>query len=311
MKHFALALAMTAGITASLVTAAGAGTFGPLVEAGELATRLETAEPVLLDIRNAGYEKGHADGALYAPYRMFRGPEDNPGGLVDIKKLEAELEELGLEPDLPVVILSEGKTDTDFGAAARVYWTLKSTGFTDLSILNGGLQAWKAAGLPVNSDVESAFPSELDLSFDHTWLATTADVAAVTEGEAEAVLVDARPADFFNGKKAHDAASRPGTLPGATNHVYTSFFDKGSPAMSSAIDPKALKASLGIEEGKDTVSFCNTGHWAATHWFAVSELAGVKNAKLYAGSMVEYSKSGHEMANTPGLVENLIRQIIN
>lgn len=310
MKHFALALAMAAG----LATSAHAATFGPLVEAPELSASLETAQPVLLDIRNAGYEDGHADGALFAPYRMFRGPAENPGGLVDVEKLEAELEELGLEQDTPIVILSEGKTDTDFGAAARVYWTLKSTGFTDLSILNGGLTAWRAAGLPVNKTTESAMPSDLELTFDTTWLATTADVAAVAAGEKEALLVDARPADFFNGKKAHDAAKRPGTLPTATNHAYTTFFDKGSPAMSTAIDPAALKATLGVQDGKDTVSFCNTGHWAATHWFAVSELAGVKNAKLYPGSMVEYSNTGYEMANTPGLLENLliqIKQIIN
>ncbi|WP_208977904.1 rhodanese-like domain-containing protein [Labrenzia sp. 011] len=305
MKHVALALAMATG----LATSALADTYGPLVEAAELSATLDTAQPILLDIRNAGYEESHADGALFAPYRMFRGPEENPGGLVDLEKLEAELEELGLEQDSPIVILSEGKSDTDFGAAARVYWTLKSTGFTDLSILNGGLTSWRAAGLPVNKTVESAMPSELDLTFDDTWLATTADVAAVANGEKDALLVDARPADFFNGKKAHEAAARPGTLPTATNHSYTSFFDKGSPAMSTAIDPAALKASLGVQDGKDTVSFCNTGHWAATHWFAVSELAGVENAKLYPGSMVEYSNAGYEMANTPTLFENLILQI--
>jgi thiosulfate/3-mercaptopyruvate sulfurtransferase len=307
MKQFVLGLAIAAG----LATAASAASYGPLVEADKLAATLDTVEPVLLDIRNDGYQEGHADGALYAPYRMFRGPEDNPGGLVDVEKLEAELEELGLEQDTPIVILSEGKTDTDFGSAARVYWTLKSTGFTDLAILNGGLAAWKAAGLPVNKTVESAMPSDLELTFSDDWLATTGDVAAVTAGEADAVLVDVRPADFYNGDKAHDAADRPGTLPTATNHVYTSFFDKGSPAISTKIDPEALKATLGVKDGRDTVSFCNTGHWAATHWFAVSELAGVKNAKLYAGSMVEYSKSGNEMANTPGLFRNLLNQILN
>ncbi|MEO9773277.1 rhodanese-like domain-containing protein [Roseibium sp.] len=310
MKHFALALAMAAG----LATSAQAATYGPLVEASDLSASLETTQPVLLDIRNAGYEDGHADGALFAPYRMFRGPAENPGGLVDVEKLEAELEELGLEQDAPIVILSEGKTDTDFGAAARVYWTLKSTGFTDLSILNGGLTSWRAAGLPINKTVESAMPSDLELTFDDTWLATTADVAAVAVGEKDALLVDARPAAFYNGEKAHAAAARPGTLPTATNHAYTTFFEKDSPAMSTAIDPAALKATLGVRDGKDTVSFCNTGHWAATHWFAVSELAGVENAKLYPGSMVEYSNAGYEMANTPGLFENLliqIKQIIN
>lgn len=297
MKRFALAIAIATG----LATTAAADTFGPLVDADTLSAALDSEMPILLDIRNAGYDDGHAEGALYAPYRMFRGPDNNPGALFDIEKLEAELEELGLEQDLPIVILSEGKTDTDFGSAARVYWTLKSTGFEDLSILNGGLTAWKAAGLPISTATESAFPSELDLTLDTTWLATTADVAAVVAGEAEALLVDARPSEFFSGKEAHEAAARPGTLPGAINYAYTAFFADKSPKISTNIDAEALKASLKLAAGKPTVSFCNTGHWAASHWFAVSELAGVPNAKLYAGSMVEYSQSGNEMANTPAV----------
>jgi len=296
MKQFVLALALSAGLAVPAI----AGTFGPLVEADELAAALDSAEPVLLDIRNAGYEQGHAEGALFAPYRMFRGPESNPGALIDLEKFEAELEELGLEQDTPIVILAEGKTDTDFGSAARVYWTLKSTGFTDLTILNGGLEAWKAAGLPVDATVESAFPSELDLSFDPTWLATTADVAAVASGESGALLVDARPAEFYTGKEKHELAARPGTVPGAISHAYTAFFENGAAKMSSEFDPEALKARLGVEGDRETVFFCNTGHWAASEWFAASEVAGIANTKLYAGSVVEYSNAGYELESTPG-----------
>ncbi|MEP3045598.1 MAG: rhodanese-like domain-containing protein [Roseibium sp.] len=307
MKRLASILAIAIG----LATSAGASTFGPLVSAADLSAALETEDAILLDIRNKGYEDGHVEGALFAPYRLFRGPDENPGELVDVKRLEMSFEDLGLEYDLPIVIISAGKTDTDFGSAARVYWTLKSTGFTDLSILNGGQASWKAAGLPINKTVESNFSSDLDLVFDTTWLATTGDVAAVVDGEAKALLVDSRPAAFYNGDKAHEVARQPGTVPTAINHSYLAFFEKGSPAISPIADPAALKATLGVKEGTDTVSFCNTGHWAATHWFALSELAGVENAKLYAGSMVEYSNTGHDMANTPGLLRNLISQIIN
>lgn len=155
----------------------------------ELAASIDDVQPILIDIRNDGYAEAHVDGAHWAPYRMFRGPEENPGALVDVTALEGNLEQLGLEYDLPIVIITEGKTDTDFGAAARVYWTLKSTGFTDLSILNGGQAAWAAAGLPINATVESSIPSELDLTFSHEWLAETSDVEAVTTGAAQAILV--------------------------------------------------------------------------------------------------------------------------
>jgi thiosulfate/3-mercaptopyruvate sulfurtransferase len=292
-----------------IATAPLAATFGPLVEANDLAGALDREQPILLDIRNAGYEDSHVDGALWAPYKLFRGTKDNPGGLVDLAVLEKHLERLGLEQDAPIVIISEGNTDTDFGAAARVYWTLKSTGFRDLSILNGGRIAWRDAKFPLNNTPETGVPSQLDLKFNTTWLADTDQVASVVKGEISGLLVDARLPEFFAGDKAHGAAKRPGTLPGAVNQSYTTFFENGAAAISAPTDVSALKASLGIDGDDQVISFCNTGHWAATHWFALSELANVKNAKLYAGSMVEYSNADLPMQNTPGVFKNLLRQI--
>lgn len=292
-----------------IATAPFAATFGPLVEANELANALNEKQPVLLDIRNDGYADSHVDGALWAPYKLFRGTKDNPGGLMDLAALEEHLEKLGLEQDEPIVVISEGNTDTDFGAAARVYWTLKSTGFTDLSILNGGRIAWRDANLPLNNTPETAVPSQLDLEFDTTWLADTQHVSSVVKGETSGLLVDARLPEFFAGDKAHGAAKRPGTLPGAINQSYATFFENGAAAISTPTDVSALKASLGIKGNEEVISFCNTGHWAATHWFALSELANVENAKLYAGSMVEYSNADLPMENTPGVLKNLLRQI--
>ena len=292
-----------------IATAPLAATFGPLVEANDLANALDAKQPVLLDIRNDGYADSHVDGALWAPYKLFRGTKDNPGGLMDLAVLEEHLEKLGLEQDEPIVIISEGNTDTDFGAAARVYWTLKSTGFTDLSILNGGRIAWRDANLPLNNTPEIAVPSQLNLEFDTTWLADTQHVSSVVKGENSGLLVDARLPEFFAGDKAHGAAKRPGTLPGAINQSYATFFENGAAAISTPTDISALKASLGIKGDEEVISFCNTGHWAATHWFALSELANVGNAKLYAGSMVEYSNADLPMENTPGVFKNLLRQI--
>jgi thiosulfate/3-mercaptopyruvate sulfurtransferase len=76
-----------------IATAPLAATFGPLVEADDLANALDTKQPVLLDIRNDGYADSHVDGALWAPYKLFRGTKDNPGGLMDLAVLEEHLRE--------------------------------------------------------------------------------------------------------------------------------------------------------------------------------------------------------------------------
>jgi thiosulfate/3-mercaptopyruvate sulfurtransferase len=79
--------------------------------------------------------------------------------------------------------------------------------------------------------------------------------------------------------------------------------------MAGITDIATLAKDLGIDNGDEVVSFCNTGHWAATNWFALSEVAGLDNIKLYPGSMVEYSNLDLPMENTPGLLKNLVKSI--
>jgi thiosulfate/3-mercaptopyruvate sulfurtransferase len=240
---------------------------------------------------------------------LFRGPKINPGQLPDVKTLEQRFESLGLELDRPIVVVSEGANDSDFGAAARVFWTLKSSGFTDLTILNGGKQAWEVAGYPIGKINVKPQVTELNITFNQKWTATTEQVVSVTKGKIDSLLLDARPASFYAGEKSHGAAARPGTLPGAKNYYYASFFDSGVAAISSAIDVASLKSTLGIEDQQEIVSFCNTGHWAATNWFALSEIAGIENVKLYPGSMVEYSSLDLPMENSPGVLKNFLNKI--
>ncbi|RWR04857.1 sulfurtransferase [Paenirhodobacter populi] len=303
MKQILLALA----VAFAAVSPLGARTFGPLVTPTEI--EAAAPAPIILDTRGPAYEQGHIPGAISAPYGLFRGPAENPGALVPLDELQSRLRTLGLTKDRPIVIVHQGKDDSDFGSAARVYWTLKSSGFTDLSILNGGMNAWLAAGLPVETEKVVPVPSDVTITFSDEWLATTDDVAKIIEGKETAQLIDARPAPFFEGKQAHEVASRPGTLPGAESVPHSQFFVGGSPAIGGETTAKDVAAKLGLKQGEEVVSFCNTGHWAATDWFALSELAGVPDVKLYPDSMVGYSQTDLPMQNTPGLWQNLKRQL--
>ncbi|QCO54964.1 sulfurtransferase [Pseudorhodobacter turbinis] len=302
-------LSSLTGLAMFCATTALAGDFGPLIMPADLAAGT-VPEAVILDIRPKGFEAGHIAGAVSAPYGLFRGPKSNPGAVPPVADLERAYETLGLELDRPVVIVSQGDTDSDFGSAARVYWTLKSSGFTELAVLNGGATAWVNAGLPLSTQAATPVPTELAITWDNTWTADTAEVTAVVAGTEQATLVDSRPGSFFNGKKMHDAADRPGTLPGAMNLPHTDFFRPGATAINADPDLEALRAKLGGTSNTPVVAFCNTGHWAATDWFALSEVAGIDNVKLYAGSMVEYSQTDGEMANQPGLIAHLFNQLL-
>ena len=128
------------------------------------------------------------------------------------------------------------------------------------------------------------------------------------KGEDNDRLIDARPEAFYRGKKQHPAAARPGTLPGSDYFAHSKWFDGGGFIIDESA-AQALASSNGFKKEDPLVSFCNTGHWAATNWFALSELGGIEAVKLYPESMVGWSHAKLPMANTPGLLENLLNKI--
>ena len=78
-----------------------------------------------------------------------------------------------------------------------------------------------------------------------------------------------------------------GHIPGAVNVDSATFYD----AKTNRLKPQAELASLAASAVPlgPTVAYCNTGHWAATDWFVLSEVLGRKDVKLYYGSMVDWT----------------------
>ncbi len=291
---------------------------GPVISPAELADELQNNPPLILDIRSlkapegkeevGTYTAGHIPGAVSAPYGRFRGPRENPGQLLTEGELTSLFQELGITHDRHVVVVHQGNSISNFGAAARVYWTLKSAGLESLSLLNGGVDGWTEAGLELSTEPVEPSPSTIEVSFSDQWLAEAKDIEAVISGSDEALLVDARTEEFWLGDKSHPAAARPGTIPGSINFVHSSWFG-GSNSIPDSASVLDLAGEQGFTSAPKIVSFCNTGHWAATNWFALSEVAGLDNVKLYAESMVGWSNAGNEMDNVPGAFSNLLKRV--
>lgn len=310
-----LTLAACAALAATALHAA------PLMDAAELAGRLSSPQLRIIDVRDGKdpasgktpFEAGHVPGSASAPYAQWRGPADNPGRPPEAARLTELVQRLGLTRDTDVVLVYEGRDATDFGAAARVYWTLKAAGFTKLSILNGGIRAWRAAGRPLSTDPVAVAPSSLTVKIDPKYIATREDVERVVSGGSRATLVDARPKDFFEGAAKHGAARTAGTIQGARNVEHDSWFAKGSAAMLPPDEVRKVAQQKGLTVSgaadTDTIAFCNTGHWAATNWFVQSEILGDARAKLYPESMVDWSRAGLPMANVPNRLKQLLNEM--
>lgn len=293
--------------TAALTAAHAAWAAQPLLTPAELQPMLQQSNLRVLDIRDPkSFDTGHIVGAVNAPYGKWRGPAANPGELPDQDKLVKLVQSLGLTPATHAVVVSSGADATDFGATARVYWTLKSLGLTELSIVNGGMKAWQSSGQQTSQAVAKVAPSNYAPTFDAQWLATRADVRQHLD-LSNAALVDSRPDAFYQGKTRAPAAKLSGTLPGAQQLDFNQWFEPGTSLFVNADKAKQIAAQIQREDGKDTIAFCNTGHWAATDWFGLSEMAGLPAVKLYAGSMVDWTQSSDApaMANQPSRAESL------
>ncbi len=268
-----------------------------LVSPSELVEVIEAEAPIIIDVRGAkDYASGHLPGAMNLPYPAWRGPAKNPGQLISDSALTRLLSGSGITPDVPVIVTYPGQGTTEFGAAARVYWTLKSAGVERIAILNGGIASWKAAGFELSTDLVVGTPTDEVFSFSDDWKIEREDVQAVIDGTTDAILVDARPDAFFEGRKKHKAAAKAGTLAGAVNLFYETWF--GDALLNTNRDAvRAGLAEAGIDTSKPIVSFCNTGHWAATNWFVLSEVGEIEGVKLYPESMVGWTGAGGPVAH--------------
>jgi thiosulfate/3-mercaptopyruvate sulfurtransferase len=292
--------------TAALVFSVStqATTLTQVIDSFTLTDLLDNNEVKVLEIRSdeKEYLKQHIPSSVYIPYSEFRGPKQNPGQLPELNKLAKALGSQGIDTSDSVVIVHDGVTTTDFGAAARVYWTLKSVGFDSLAILNGGFRAYQKDGFELASGQTEVSPVAPQLAFNSAWYADTAEVEKQVAGQGSARLLDARLDDFYAGKAWHDAAARPGILPGADQFAFEAFFDKNTPLLKHANEVQSIVADNELDQS-GTISYCNTGHWAATNWFVLSEVAQVDGVKLYAESMVEWSALNKPMENVPTSVQ--------
>ena len=118
-------------------------------------------------------------------------------------------------------------------------------------------------------------------------IATKEDVAAGLRNQIS--FVDVRPNHQYLGINKSGKAKRAGTIPGAKNlpgHWVT--INDGGMSRQKMELVKFYQAAAVPTEG-DQVYFCNSGHWGALGWFVGSEIMGNKQAKLYDGSMIEWT----------------------
>ncbi len=176
--------------------------------------------------------------------------------------------------------------------AARLWWLLRWMGHPQVAVLDGGLGAWQAQGLPMEegaSSVPAPRLARFEARPDEGQVAHTAEIErALAQGalaRREWVLVDARAADRFAGRnETLDPVA--GHVPGACNHPFADNLSEGRFLPAAALRERFERLLAG-RPAEAVICMCGSGVTACHNLLAL-EVAGLSGARLYAGSWSEW-----------------------
>jgi len=296
-----LGLSMLMG--SALVQAASAAT--PLVDVAWVKANIGKSGIVFLDVRGklagktkADYLRGHIPGAVYTNYLKDGWRSKDKGGtagqLSDVPKLEKLIGGLGIDNKTHVVVIPNGGKAIDMGTGTRIYWTFKVLGHDNVSLLNGGMVAYtkeknkdKKPANPLEKGAVSPSAKTFTASLRKEMMATKEDVKMASSSGTP--LIDNRPSNQYLGVNKHRLAKRLGTIPGAKNIPENWLTMNGGGMFRPKSSLTKAYQAAGVSTTGKQMNFCNTGHWASLGWFVASEIMGNKDAKMYDGSMLEWT----------------------
>jgi thiosulfate/3-mercaptopyruvate sulfurtransferase len=265
---------------------------GPLVSAGQLAAELAGPDaPTVLDCRwsladgadRTGYDRGHLPGAVFVDLdRDLSGPPGrgvDRGGrhpLPDPAAFQAAMRRAGVRGDRPVVAYDQGEP----GGAARAWWLLGWFGHRAARVLDGGLPAWVAAGLPLVTDVPDPDPGDFTARPGGRALV---DAGGAADLAVAGVLLDVRaPARYQGLEEPVDPVA--GHIPGAVSLPLAELLTGDGLVPPATL--RRLLAGRGVGGGVPVGAYCGSGVAAAQLVLAL-EAAAIP-AALYVGSWSDW-----------------------
>lgn len=271
----------------------------PLVSPESLAARLGDADLRIADVRwylgepergRLECASGHLPGAIFvdldqdlaAPKGPGRHPLPEPAALAD------RLGELGFGSGDFIVVYD----DVMGTVAARLWWMLDNLGHERVAVLDGGLRAWRAAGLPVSTDGPTIAPRELRLADGWSNVVDREELVGRLDG---VTLIDARAPERYRGD-VEPVDPKAGHIPTAINAPAKVALGGDGRFLAPADLAERLRSVA--PAGRPVVASCGSGV-TACHTALALRVAGLPDPLLYPGSFSDWSRSDLPVAVGP------------
>jgi thiosulfate/3-mercaptopyruvate sulfurtransferase len=286
--RFVIAAAAAASLAASPAQAQRNPRAELTVTPAWLAQHLKDPDLVLLHVGDrAEYDKAHLPGARYVGQRdvSVSSMDHDKGLMLELPtpdSLRSQLAALGISDRSRVVVYYGNDW---VSPSTRILFTLDHAGFGDRSaLLDGGMGAWKEAGLPVTAEVPATRLGQLS-PLEVKPLVVGIDYVKAHLGAKSFHLVDGRAAVFYDG--VEEGNNRKGHVPGARNIPFTEVTDDKLRLRSAEALTK-LFADAGIGPRDTVVAYCHIGQQATAVLFAARTLG--HPVLLFDGSFQEWGR---------------------
>lgn len=265
----------------------------PLVSTEWLSRRLDAPDLVVVDGSwylpamnrdpEAEYLEGHIPGAVRFDIDTIKDKDSPlPHMMPSAEAFASAMRALGIGDGMQIVVYD----GAGLFSAPRVWWMLRTFGARDVSILDGGLPAWKAEGRPLEDGPQKPRARRhFTARLDHSAIADLSDVRRALE-TGSAQVVDMRPAARFRGEAPEPRPGlRSGHMPGALNLPSSELVADGR--LKPEAELRALIDKAGIDLDQPIVTSCGSGVSAAILTLGL-EVIGRPGKALYDGSWAEW-----------------------
>lgn len=233
------------------------------------------------------YAAKHIVGAVFFDIEAIADKNTSfPHMLPTADEFAIALSSIGFDPRQPTVIYDDGSTL----GACRCWWMLRVFGIENTALLDGGLPAWEAAGLPVTNIITAPARTNIITPQHHPERVWTLAQVHNNLAEGSIVLVDARAAPRFKGEQSEPRAGLPsGHIPGSLNVPFNHLLDNTSKKFKSNAEIQALLAQAGLVQNEAVVATCGSGVSACVLAFAFHRLG--QDIPVYDGSWAEWGST--------------------